>query len=69
MMELKVQLVSGLFGSYISADCYINGEYFDFYTSTQGCKLINEWGIEVPMAISEYVEIEKQLREQFEAKH
>lgn len=67
-MRLKVQLVSGLFGSYISADCYINGEYFDFYTSTQGCKLINEWGIEVPMAISEYIEIEKQLREQFEAK-
>lgn len=67
-MKLKVQLVSGLFGSYISADCYINGEYFDFYTSTQGCKLINEWGIEVPMALSEYVEIEKQLRAQFEAK-
>ena len=67
-MELKVQLVSGLFGSYISADCYINGEYFDFYTSTQGCKLVNEWGLEVPVAISEYIEIEKQLREQFEAK-
>jgi len=67
-MEIKVQLVSGLIGSYISADSYINGEYFDFYTSTQGCKLINEWGIEVPMALSEYVEIEKQLREQFEAK-
>ena len=67
-MKLKVQLVNGLFGNYISADCYINGEYFDFYTSTQGCKLINEWGIEVPMSIAEYVDIEKQLREQFEAK-
>lgn len=67
-MNLKVQLVSGLFGSYISADCYINGEYFDFYTSTQGCKLINEWGYEVPMSISEYADIETQLRQQFEAK-
>lgn len=68
MMKLKVQLVSGLFGSYISADCYINGEYFDFYTSTQGCKLINEWGIEVPMSTAEYVDIEMQLRQQFEDK-
>lgn len=67
-MKLKVQLVSGLFGSYISADCYISGEYFDFYTSTEGCKLINEWGIEVPMSISEYVDIEMQLRQQFEDK-
>jgi hypothetical protein len=67
-MNLKVQLVSGLFGSYISADCYINGEYFDFYTSTEGVRLINEWGIEVPMSISEYVDIEMQLRQQFEDK-
>lgn len=67
-MKLKVQLVSGLFGSYISADCYINGEYFDFYTSTEGCKLINEWGIEVPMSIAEYIDIEAQLRKQFEDK-
>lgn len=67
-MNLKVQLVSGLFGSYISADCYINGEYFDFYTSTKGVRLVNEWGIEVPMSISEYVDIEMQLRQQFEDK-
>ena len=67
-MDLKVQLVSGLFGSYISADCYINGEYFDFHTSTQGCKLVNEWGIEVPISISECVNIERQLRQQFEDK-
>lgn len=65
---MKVQLVSGLFGSYISADCYINGEYFDFYTSTKECKLVNCEGNEVHMEVADYVEIEKQLREQFEAK-
>lgn len=68
MTELKVQLVSGLFGRYISADCYIGGEYFDFYTSTQGCKLLDQWGVELPMNLSQYVEIEKQLREQYEAR-
>lgn len=64
---MKVKLVSGLFGSYISADCYIDGEYYDFYTSTKGCKLINGEGNEVNMELADYVEIEKQLREQFEA--
>lgn len=64
---MKVQLVSGLFGEYIAADCYIDGEYFDFITSTKGCKLINEFGEQVTRNLSEHVEIERQLREQFEA--
>lgn len=65
-MELKVSFVSGLFSDCIYADCYINGEYFDFIKDSRGFALINEFGIEVPMAQSEYFEIEKQLREQFD---
>ncbi len=65
-MELNIQLVSGLFSEYVYADCYINDEYFDFIKNDEGFKLINEFGIEVPMATSEYAEIEKQLREQFD---
>lgn len=64
---MNVQLVSGLFGEYIMADCYVDGEYFDFITSTKGCKLINEFGEQVYRSISEYVEIESQLSKQFEA--
>lgn len=64
-MEIKVNLVSGLIGEYVTADCYINGEYFDFWSSSEGYKLVNEFGLEVPMASHEYTEIEKQIREQF----
>lgn len=67
-MELKVELLSGLIGEYVSADCYIDGEYFDFYTSTKGVKLVNEWGFEVPLSISEYTSVEQQIRQQFEDK-
>lgn len=61
---MKVTLVSGLFGEYMSADCYIDGEYYDFITSSKNVRVINQFGEEVQMNLQDYVFIEEELRKQ-----
>lgn len=61
---MQVTLVSGLFGEYVSADCYIDGEYYDFITSNKGVRLINQFGEDVQMSLQDYVFIEEELRRQ-----
>lgn len=62
----KVTLLTGLIGEYITADCYIGGSYFDFYFTTNGYKLINEWGEETLMNQAEFTYIELELRRQYQ---
>lgn len=61
---MKVTLVSGLFGEYVSADCYIDGEYYDFITSSKNIRLINQFGEDVQMSLQDYIFIEEELRKQ-----
>lgn len=64
----KVILLSGMIGEYIMADCYIDNDYFDFYFTMEGYKLINEWGHTVPMSQAEFTFIELELRRQYQDK-
>lgn len=60
---MRVNLVSGIFGDdYLYADCYIDGEYYDFISSNNGVRLINEFGED--NTTEDFVEIENQLRKQ-----
>lgn len=61
---MKVTLVSGLFGEYVSADCYIDGEYYDFITSSKSVRVINQFGEDVQMSLQDYIFIEEELRKQ-----
>ncbi len=61
---MKITLVSGLFGEHVSADCYIDGEYYDFITSSKSFRLINQFGEDVQMSLQDCVFIEEELRRQ-----
>lgn len=63
---LKVSLVSGLFGEYICADCYINDVYYDFYYKTTGYEIKDEYNEIITFYMDEYRFIESELRRQYE---
>lgn len=65
-MSKVISLISGLFGEYVMADCIIEGEYFDFISSENGFKLVNQYGIEAKLCNCEGELIESILRQQYE---